>query len=73
MGKRDERIDAYIAKSADFARPILTHLRELVHTACPEIEESLEMELSEFRLQRNRLQHGVVQTALLVSVSGKRL
>lgn len=40
MGKRDERIDAYIANSADFAKPILTHLRELVHTACPEIEES---------------------------------
>ena len=40
MGKRDERIDAYIEKSNDFAKPILTHLRELVHTACPEIEES---------------------------------
>lgn len=40
MGKRDERIDAYIAKSADFAKPILTHLRALVHEACPEIEES---------------------------------
>ncbi|MGC2236657.1 MAG: YdeI/OmpD-associated family protein [Pyrinomonadaceae bacterium] len=40
MGKRDERVDAYIAKSADFAKPILTHLRELVHLASPEIEES---------------------------------
>jgi uncharacterized protein YdeI (YjbR/CyaY-like superfamily) len=40
MGKRDERHDAYIAKSADFAKPILTHLRELVHKACPEIEET---------------------------------
>jgi len=40
MGKRDERIDAYIAKSNDFAKPILEHLRELVHTAAPEIEES---------------------------------
>lgn len=40
MKKRNEKIDAYIAKSADFAQPILTHLRELVHTACPEIEEA---------------------------------
>ena len=40
MGKRDARIDAYIAKSADFAKPILTHLRELVHAAHPEIVES---------------------------------
>jgi uncharacterized protein YdeI (YjbR/CyaY-like superfamily) len=41
MGKRDPRIDHYIAKSADFARPILTYLRDLVHEACPECEETL--------------------------------
>ena len=41
MGTRDPRIDAYIAKSADFARPILTHLREIVHAACPEVEETM--------------------------------
>jgi uncharacterized protein YdeI (YjbR/CyaY-like superfamily) len=39
MGKKDPRVDAYIAKSADFAKPILNHLRELVHEACPEVEE----------------------------------
>lgn len=39
MGKKDNKVDAYIAKSADFAKPILTHLRELVHKACPETEE----------------------------------
>ena len=41
MGTRDPRVDAYIARSADFARPILTHLREIVHAACPEVEESM--------------------------------
>ena len=41
MASRDPRIDAYIAKSADFARPILTHLREAVHAACPQVEETL--------------------------------
>lgn len=40
MGKRIERIDAYIEKSADFAQPILTRLRDLVHEACPSIEET---------------------------------
>lgn len=40
MKNTDERIDAYIAKSADFARPILEHLRALVHEACPEVEET---------------------------------
>jgi uncharacterized protein YdeI (YjbR/CyaY-like superfamily) len=40
MGTRIDRVDAYIAKSADFARPILEHLREVVHSACPEVEEA---------------------------------
>lgn len=34
-------IDKYIEKSAPFARPILNHLRELVHRACPGAEEKL--------------------------------
>lgn len=37
--KRDPRFDGYIAKSAPFARPILTHLRELLAKTCPEGEE----------------------------------
>jgi uncharacterized protein YdeI (YjbR/CyaY-like superfamily) len=41
MGSRDPRIDTYIDKSADFAKPILIHLRELVHTACPDVEEGI--------------------------------
>lgn len=41
MGTRDPRIDAYIAKSEPFARPILRHLREVVHAACPEVEEAI--------------------------------
>ncbi|HEY0196974.1 MAG TPA: YdeI/OmpD-associated family protein [Rhodanobacter sp.] len=40
MASHDPRIDAYIAKSAPFAQPILDHLRELVHTTCPEVDES---------------------------------
>jgi len=38
---KDERIDAYISRQRDFARPILEHLRETVHLACPEAEETL--------------------------------
>jgi len=40
MPSNDPRIDAYIEKSADFAKPILEHLRKLVHKACPEVEET---------------------------------
>ena len=35
MGTKDPRIDAYIEKSAEFARPILKKLRALVHKGCP--------------------------------------
>ena len=39
--KTDPRVDAYIDRQADFAKPILRHLRETVHAACPDCEETL--------------------------------
>jgi len=48
MGKKDPRIDTYIAKSADFAKPILNHLRKLVHAACPEVEETMKWSFPHF-------------------------
>ena len=41
MGKKDKRVDAYIARSTGFAKPILVHLRKLVHSGCPEVEETI--------------------------------
>jgi uncharacterized protein YdeI (YjbR/CyaY-like superfamily) len=41
MGTHDPRIDAYIAKQKDFAQPILIHIREVVHAACPDVEETM--------------------------------
>jgi uncharacterized protein YdeI (YjbR/CyaY-like superfamily) len=41
MPTTDPRIDAYIAKSADFAQPVLAHLRQVVHAACPDAEETI--------------------------------
>jgi len=41
MGKRDKRIDSYITKSKPFAQPILIKLRELIHKAIPEVEETV--------------------------------
>ncbi len=38
---RDPRIDAYIAKAAPFAQPILNHVRQRVHAAAPEAEETM--------------------------------
>lgn len=39
MKQFDERITAYISNAAEFAQPILTQLRELIHSYCPEVEE----------------------------------
>lgn len=40
MPTYDPKFDAYIAKAQPFARPILTHLRKVVHAAVPEVEEN---------------------------------
>jgi uncharacterized protein YdeI (YjbR/CyaY-like superfamily) len=40
MGKKDPRIDTYIAEAGEFG-PLLTHLRKLIHQACPEITETI--------------------------------
>lgn len=48
METLDERVDAYIEKSADFAKPILNHLRELIHKACPEINETIKWSFPHF-------------------------
>jgi hypothetical protein len=38
---RDPRVDAYIAKSPEFAKPILNHIREAIHTAVPDVQETM--------------------------------
>jgi uncharacterized protein YdeI (YjbR/CyaY-like superfamily) len=48
MGKKDPRIDAYIAKAAPFAQPILKHLRKLVHNGCPKVEETMKWSMPHF-------------------------
>lgn len=49
MGARDPRIDSYIEKSAAFAQPILAHLREVVHAACPDVEETMKWSFPHFQ------------------------
>lgn len=46
--KKNPAVDAYIAKSAEFARPILTRLRALMHKACPQIEETMKWSVPHF-------------------------
>jgi uncharacterized protein YdeI (YjbR/CyaY-like superfamily) len=55
---RDERIDAYIARQADFARPILERIRAAVHAACPEAEETMKWSMPHF-MYKGRMMAGM--------------
>ncbi|HEX8307062.1 MAG TPA: YdeI/OmpD-associated family protein [Allosphingosinicella sp.] len=54
----DPRIDAYIDRQADFARPILEHLRFAVRSACPEAEETMKWGMPHF-LYKGRMLAGM--------------
>lgn len=50
-------MDAYIQKSAEFAKPILVHFRELVHLACPEVEETIKWGMPYFEYKGSSMCH----------------
>ena len=51
------KVDAYIAKAQPFAQPILSHIRELVHKACPEVEEAIKWSMPFFMVRGVILGH----------------
>ena len=57
MAKKEKLIDAYIAKSAGFAKPILNKIRELVHKACPDVEEKMKWSMPFFDYKGEMLCH----------------
>lgn len=82
MGTRDPRVDAFIAKSADFAKPVLTHLRTVVHSACPEVEETMKWSFPHFMYQgvlcsmasfKAHCSFGFWKGSLIVDAKGKRV
>ena len=54
MKHTDPRIDAYIAAAAPFARPILKHIRAVVHDGCPDVVETMKWSTPSFE------HHGVL-------------
>jgi uncharacterized protein YdeI (YjbR/CyaY-like superfamily) len=46
--KKDPRIAAYIDKASPFARPILKRLRKIVHTGCPNVQETIKWGMPHF-------------------------
>jgi len=80
MAGQDKRIDAYIARSADFARPILVHLRAAVWDACPEVEETVKWGMPHFQYRgmlcsmaafKAHCSFGFWKGALMVDSAGK--
>ena len=51
---KDPRVDAYISEAEAFAQPFLKTIRKWVHTACPEVEETLKWGFPHF------LFHGIL-------------
>lgn len=82
MPSHDPRIDAYIDRAAPFARPILHHVRALVHEGCPDVEETIKWSMPSF-VHAGRLLGGMAafkrhasfgfwQHGLVVGVGGER-
>src|ERR1017187_5593277 len=82
MGKKNPIVDAYIAKSAEFAKPILNHLREVVHEACPEVEEDMKWSFPHFMYKgmfcsmcafKEHCAFGFWKSSLIVDKDGKKI
>src|SRR4051812_11375284 len=48
MEGKEPKIDAYIARSADFAQPVLKHFRALIHHVCPLVQEKIKWGMPHF-------------------------
>lgn len=48
MPSHDPRVDAYIERQAAFAQAILVYVRDLVHDACPDVEETIKWGMPTF-------------------------
>ncbi len=51
MAHKDPRVDTYIREAVPFARPILRHLRRIVHAGCPEARETIKWQFPHFECE----------------------
>ena len=57
MAKTDKRVELYIGKAQPFAQPILIHILELIHKACPDVEETFKWSFPFFMYNGGNLCH----------------
>ncbi|MEO5942036.1 MAG: YdeI/OmpD-associated family protein [Ferruginibacter sp.] len=55
MKSYNKEVTAYIAKMENFAKPILTHLREIVHSTCPDVEENIKWGIPHYSYKGDHL------------------
>ena len=48
MSQFNPKFDEYYAKSADFAKPIMEYLRQIIHETCPDVEEVIKWGIPHF-------------------------
>lgn len=48
MSQLNTKVDSYISKSVDFAKPIMEHLRQVVHETCPDVQEAIKWGIPHF-------------------------
>lgn len=71
----DQRIDAYIEAAPEFARPILIHLRAMVHDAVPGLGEAIKWSMPHFTLNGKNLAGMAAfkaHCAFIIHVSGRQ-
>ncbi|MEO6189540.1 MAG: YdeI/OmpD-associated family protein [Saprospiraceae bacterium] len=55
MKKLNPKVDEYINKAQNFAKPILLHFRKIVHSACPEVEEKIKWSFPHYDYNGNMM------------------
>lgn len=55
MSNHDKKVDEYIFKMADFAKPILTHLRQIIFETCPDVEEDIKWGIPHYTYKGDHL------------------
>ncbi len=53
MAQLDLKVTEYIAKSEDFAKPIMEHWHKLMHETCPDMVEAIKYGIPHFDYKRD--------------------
>lgn len=55
MTQFNKKVNDYITKSESFAKPILEHLRQVIHDTCPEVQEDIKWGIPHYTYKGDHL------------------